>query len=97
MTLQKTFLICGVLSSLVYVSADVLAAIFYGGYHSFASRFISELMARGAPTERLVDPLFIVYGVLLTVFGVGVWRSADQRSSRWTCGEPETDEPTPCT
>jgi hypothetical protein len=73
--LRKILLICGVLSSLVYVAADVLSALFYGGYHSFTSRVISELMAEGAPTERLVDPLFFLYGALLVAFGVGVWMS----------------------
>jgi hypothetical protein len=73
--LRQILLVCGLLSSVVYVAADVLAAVFHGGYHSFTSRFISELMARGAPTERLVDPLFLLYGALLVAFGVGVWMS----------------------
>jgi len=39
--------------------------MFYGEYHNFRSQAISELMARGAPTERFVDPLFFLYDVLL--------------------------------
>src|SRR5690349_5570400 len=50
---RKSLLVCGILASLVYVAADVLAAIRYPEYHSFTSRAISELMANGAPTERL--------------------------------------------
>lgn len=76
MTLRKALLICGVLSSVLYVGIDVLAAVRYGEYHSFTSRVISELMARGAPTKPLVDPLFLLYGLLATAFGVGVWMSA---------------------
>jgi hypothetical protein len=76
---RRLLLVCGVLSSLVYVSADVLSAILYPGYHSFASRWISELMASGAPTERLVDPLFLLYDLLVMAFGVGVWMSGPRR------------------
>jgi CubicO group peptidase (beta-lactamase class C family) len=48
----------------------------YEGY-SFTSQAISELMAIGAPSEPLVDPLFIIYGVLALAFGVGVvWEGA---------------------
>jgi hypothetical protein len=77
--LRKSLLACGVLASLLYVGIDVLAAIRYGEYHSFSSRVISELMASGAPTERLVDPLFLLYGVLMMAFAVGVWRSGRGR------------------
>jgi hypothetical protein len=75
-TLQRVLLICGVVSSLLYVGIDALAAMFFGDYHSFTSQAISEQMAVGAPTERLVDPLFLLYGVLLIAFALGVWRAA---------------------
>lgn len=85
--LRRTLLACGMLSSLVYVGADVLAAIRYPEYHSFSTQMVSELMANGAPTERLVDPIFLLYGVLLVAFGVGAWMSAGQKGSlRWAAG-----------
>jgi len=68
-----------VLASLEYVGTDVLAAIRYPEYHSFRSRVVSELMASGAPTERLVDPLFLLYGMLMMAFGAGLWMSDRQR------------------
>jgi hypothetical protein len=74
--LRKSLLLCGILASVLYAATDVLAAVRYGGYHSFTDRVVSELMAKGAPTEHLVDPLFLVYGVLMLAFGVGVWRSS---------------------
>jgi hypothetical membrane protein len=74
--LKRILLICGVLSSLLYVGIDALAALRYGEYHSYVSQAISELGAVGAPTKELVDPLFLAYGVLLVAFGVGVWTSA---------------------
>jgi hypothetical membrane protein len=86
MRFQKLLLACGVLASLLYVGTDVLAAIVHPDYHSFTSRAISELMARGAPTERLVDPFFLLYGVLMMAFGVGVLRSDRRRRVRATGG-----------
>ncbi len=77
--LRRTLLACGVAASLLYVGIDLLAAFRYPEYHSFTSRVISELMASGAPTERLVDPLFLLYGALMIGFGVGVWRSDRRR------------------
>lgn len=79
MRLQRILLGCGVLASLLYIGIDVLAAIAYAEYHSFTSQAISELMASGAPTERLVDPLFLLYDLLMLAFGVGVIRSDRRR------------------
>jgi hypothetical protein len=74
--LRRSLLVCGVLSSVVYVAVDVLAEIFHGEYHSFTSQAVSELMAKGAPTERLVDPIYLfLYGPLLIAFGAGIWLS----------------------
>jgi len=76
---RQVLLACGILSSLLYVATDVLGGLRYEGY-SFTSQAISELMATGAPSEPLVDPLFIAYGVLALVFGVGVFREAAGRN-----------------
>jgi CubicO group peptidase (beta-lactamase class C family)/hypothetical membrane protein len=78
MSLRKALLGGGVLSSLLYVATDVLGGMRYEGY-SFTSQAISELMAVGAPSEALVDPLFVVYGVLALAFGVGVLREGAGR------------------
>ena len=77
--LGKTLLACGVLSSLLYVAADLLAAVRFPGYHSFISQAVSELTAVGAPTKGLVEPLFIAYDLLIIAFGIGVWMSAGGR------------------
>src|SRR5215207_9971225 len=76
--LKRILLVCGVLSSLLYVGIDALAALRYGDYHSYTSQAISELGAVGAPTKQLVDPFFIAYSVLLMAFGVGVSASANR-------------------
>jgi len=68
---SKILLACGVLSSFLYVGTDVLGALRYEGYR-YASQAVSELMAVGAPSKPLVDPLFLIYDVLVIAFGAGV-------------------------
>ncbi len=74
-TVRKALLICGILSSLLFVGTDILAGTLYAGY-SFTSQAISELFAIGAPTSGLVVLLFTVCDVLLVTFALGVWLSA---------------------
>lgn len=84
---RQLLLVCGIVSSALYVGTDLLAAVREPAYHSFSAQTISELMAHGAPTKALVDPLYTLYGVLALAFGVGVWRSArDNRGLRVTGG-----------
>jgi len=84
--LKKVLLICGILSSLLYVGTDILAGTLYPGY-SFTNQAISELSAIGSPTRPLVAPILTIYIVLLIAFGLGVWRSAGRnRALRVTGG-----------
>ena len=73
--LGKVLLICGILTGLVYVVTDILAASLYPGYN-FANQAVSELFAIGAPTSSLVIPLFTLSSMLLAVFGFGIWVSS---------------------
>jgi hypothetical protein len=73
--LRKVLLACGAISSLLYIAVDVVAALAYPAYHSFTAQAISELTANGAPTKGLVDPLFVVYNLLVVAFAVGLWMS----------------------
>jgi hypothetical protein len=77
--LKKIWLGCGILSSLLYVAIDGLAALRYPGYHSYLSQAISELGAVGAPTKELVQRLFIAYDALLIAFGLALWASSDRK------------------
>jgi hypothetical membrane protein len=76
---REALLVCGILSSLLYVATDMVGGLRYEGY-SFTSQAISELMATGAPSEPFVDPLFITYGVLALAFAVGVFREGAGQS-----------------
>jgi len=75
---QRLLLASGVLSSMLYVFTDVVGGLRYPGY-SFTSQAISELGAIGAPSESFVDPLFVIYNVLVVLFGIGVAREAAGR------------------
>ena len=57
-TLPKMLLVCGILSSLLYVAMNVIVPMQWPGYSS-ASRVISELSAIGAPTRSL----WVVLGI----------------------------------
>jgi len=71
---RKGLLICGIVSSLLYVVMNIVAAMFYEGYSSI-SQTVSELSAIGAPTRPLWVSLAIVYSLLVIAFGFGVWQS----------------------
>lgn len=75
--LRKLLLICGILSSLLYVAMNVFVPLQWDGY-SYASQTVSELSAIGAPTRLLWVSLGIVYTLLVAAFGWGIWISAGQ-------------------
>ncbi len=71
----KTLLHCGLLSSLVYVAADLLASWWYPGY-SAADQNYSELLATGAPTRPAMLLVSVVYNLLVAAFALGTWKAA---------------------
>lgn len=77
--LRKALLLCGILSSLLYVSVDVLAANQWEGY-SYVSQAFSELTAIEAPTRPLmVAASAIPYTLLVLAFAAGAWASAGRK------------------
>jgi uncharacterized protein DUF998 len=77
---RTSLLLCGILSSLLYVAMNVFIPIQWEGYSS-ASQTISELSAIGAPTRPLWVALGIVYTLVMAAFGWGVWTSAYENRS----------------
>ena len=73
--LRQALLVCGILSSLLYVAKTVLVARQWPEYSSFAQT-ISELSAIDAPTRSTWAVPGAVYTVLVTLFGWGVVRSS---------------------
>lgn len=76
--MRRVLLLCGVLSPLLYAAADAVAGLRWEGY-SFRDQTISELGAIGAPSRPLFATLLVVVYLLFTAFGVGIWKSAENR------------------
>jgi hypothetical protein len=72
---RETLVVCGIVSSLLYVAMNIIVPMQWEGYSS-ASQTVSELSAIGAPTRPQWVLLGIAYTLLVTAFGFGVWRSA---------------------
>lgn len=74
---------CGIVAAVCYVVTDIGGAVLYSGY-SYIDQAVSELFAIGAPTSRLIVPLFTLSSLLLAAFAVGVWLSSGHnRLVRW--------------
>jgi Protein of unknown function (DUF998) len=76
--IRKILLVCGILSSLLYVVTLILGAMRWEDYSPIAQT-VSELIAIDAPSKSLVVPLFVIYSVLVYAFGLGIWGSARQK------------------
>jgi hypothetical protein len=74
-SLRRVLLICGILSSLLYVAVNIIVPMYWPAY-DIASQTVSELSAIGAPTRTLWLVLCTPYTVLIIAFAFGVWISA---------------------
>ena len=75
----KILLICGIISSILYITTDILAAtVLYPGY-DYTSQQVSELSAIGAPTRNLWIAMTFIYDGLVIAFSIGVWISAEKK------------------
>jgi hypothetical protein len=83
--LVRISLMCGIVSSLLYVAMNVIVAMQWEGYSS-VSQTVSELSAIGAPTRTLWVALAIAYSALVAGFGWGVLQSAGQIRALRTVG-----------
>jgi pimeloyl-ACP methyl ester carboxylesterase len=72
---RKILLVCGILSSLLYVAMNVFVPMQWESYSS-VSQTVSELSAIDAPTRPLWTLLGVLYTLLTAAFGLGVWASA---------------------
>ena len=78
--IKRLLLICGILSSVLYISAVFTAPFFWENYDR-SSQSVSELFAIGAPSAGFIVPFCILYALLAYAFGAGIWLSA---GSKWT-------------
>src|ERR1700760_1588634 len=80
---RNILLLCGVLSSLAYIGADIAPAIIWHSY-SYINQSISELFAIGSPVKWIFG--LVPYSPLVIAFGIGVWWSAGRRLALRTSG-----------
>jgi hypothetical protein len=80
--MRKTWLACGIASTLLYIAMNVVVPMQWAAYDS-ASQTVSELSAIGAPTRPLWVVLGVIYTLLVMAFGWGVRMTAgkDRRLS----------------
>lgn len=79
MAVRRVLLICGILSSLLYVGAVLILGTRWGNY-SWAAQNVSELGAIGSPTRPFFVPIMSAYNVLVIAFGVALWGTEGRRS-----------------
>lgn len=80
--IRDILLVCGILSSLLYVAADIAAAMSWRSY-SYTSQSISELLVIGSPTKWIFA--LVPYTSLVIAFGIGVcWAAGRKRAVRAT-------------
>jgi len=77
---RKNLLLCGVLSSLVYASMDIVGGTRWENY-SWLSQEFSRLSAIGAPSRPIHLVLSLLYSLLVIAFGLGVWQSSGRKHS----------------
>ena len=97
---REVLLSCGIVSSLLYVAANLVGARRWSGY-GLSSQTVSELSAIGAPSRPVVVPLLTAHGALVIPFGLGVRASAGRRRALEHTGAllialGASDLPAPC-
>lgn len=76
--LRKFLFVCGVISSILYIGSDIIAALLWENYN-YTSQAVSELMAIEAPTRPLMVILFTIYNILVVAFGFGIITKGSQK------------------
>lgn len=78
--IRDILLVCGMLSSLLYITADITAAMIWPSY-SYINQSISEFFAIGSPVKWVFG--LIPYTPLILAFGIGVcWSARRKRALR---------------
>ncbi len=77
--MKKLLMLCGVFAAIIYAGTVLLGGWLRPGY-SHISMAISELVADGAPNRSFLSSLFLLYNVLLSMFGIGLLLKANNHS-----------------
>ena len=74
--------LCGAVAPIVYTVGALAAGAGFPGY-SHMKQFVSELGATGAPTAFLMNAAFLLFGVLMAAFALGLHRSIQAGPGDW--------------
>jgi hypothetical protein len=77
--MKKILLLCGFAAATVYTGTVILGGLLRPDY-SHISMAISELVADGAPNRSLLSSLFLLYNLLASAFGIGLFLKASHTS-----------------
>jgi len=83
--MRRLLFLSGMLSSLVFISADLISATSWKGY-SYCSQVISELMAINAVPRPVAVPLLVIYDMLVLTFGSSLLIFTTERRLRLAGG-----------
>ncbi len=78
----RTFALCGIAAPLVY-AVGALAAGAGSPDYSHMTQFVSELGATDAPMALLMNATFLLFGVLMAVFALGLHRGIQAGPGDW--------------
>lgn len=76
--MKKLLMDCGALAAIIYVGTVILGGLLRPNY-SHISMAISELVAAGAPNRSLLSSSFLLYNLLVSLFGVGLCIQANSQ------------------
>ena len=76
--MRRLLLAAGMASPLVYLGAVVLGGAITPGY-SHVSEHVSNLVRSGAPHKNALNPLFVVYNLLVLAFAAGLFTMVGDR------------------
>jgi hypothetical protein len=76
--MKKALMLCGMAAAVLYVGTVILGGWLRPGY-SHVSMAISELVAEGAPNRTLLSSLFLLYNLLISIFGIGLFLRANSQ------------------
>jgi hypothetical protein len=76
--MKKTLMFCGMAAAIIYIGTVILGGLLRPGY-SHISMAVSELVAHSAPNRTLLSSLFLIYNILLTIFGTGLFLKANSQ------------------
>ena len=76
--MKKTLMFCGIAAAVIYLGTVILGGLLRPGYSHIAMA-ISELVAESAPNRFLLSSLFLLYNILLSIFGIGLFLKANSQ------------------